>query len=793
MSKTVFRPIIWLFLLFPVVVLGQKETKYTISGYIKDSLNGESLMQSTLFVEELKTGVAANEYGFYSITLPKGNYTIRVQYIGYAPIYRKILLDNNVTMNFEMVSSAQITKEVVVTGQKADQNVKNTQVGRQEITIETAKVIPALLGEVDVLKSIQLLPGVMAAGEGNTGFYVRGGGPDQNLVLLDDATVYNTGHLFGFFSVFNSDAVKGISIEKGAMPAEYGGRISSVVDVKMKEGNMKSWQAEGGIGLIASRLTVQGPLWKNRCSMILSGRRTYIDILTKPLLKNVANGAFAGNAYYFYDINAKVNFRFSDRDRVFLSGYFGRDVFKFKDNTGTFGLDFPWGNTTFTARWNHLFSEKLFANTEVMYNDYQFKANVSYLSVKFNVHSSIKEVTAKTVFDFFPAVNHKVKFGAQYQYRIFTPYTASGSADTTNFANENSYKKYGHETAIFIQDEIDFNDKIRVNFGIRASMFNLVGPFKKVEFSETGIALDTLEFAKGKNIKTYFGIEPRISSRFQVAKNTSIKAGLSVTNQYVHLVSSSVTTLPLDIWVPSSLKIKPQIGAQVSLGVYQNFLDNMLETYIEGYYKHMWNQIEYSETSVSNINVDLEDQFTFGRGWSYGAEFFIKKAKGKFTGWIGYTLAWTQRKFPHLNNGETFSAKYDRRHDLSVVLMYDINKRWNVSSTFVFASGNTTTLPQELYFANNGEIHFIYGKRNAYRLPPYHRLDIGATYRFKPRKHMSHDINFSIYNVYSRQNPYFVYVNITNGSQSKGKVEAKLMQMSLFPILPSITWNFKFY
>ena len=786
-----FTFLLLLFSSIPLLFFGQKTTKYTIAGYIKDSMNGETLMQATVYIEELKIGVATNEFGYYALSMPAGKYTAKVSYLGYNTFYKKINLEADYSMNVELSPFVNVAKEVLITAKKEDNNIKNADVGRQEISVETSKVIPALLGEVDVLKTLQLLPGVMAAGEGNSGFYVRGGGPDQNLVLLDDATVYNTGHLFGFFSVFNSDAVKSITIEKGAIPAEYGGRLSSVVDVKMKEGNLKKWQADGGIGLIASRLTVQGPIWKDRCSVILSGRRTYIDLITKPILKKVADGAFAGNAYYFYDLNAKINFKLSDKDRFFLSGYFGRDVFNFRDNTGTFSLNFPWGNRTFTARWNHVFDEKLFANTELTYNDYLFEAKTDFRDIKFNVNSSIKELSAKIIFDYYPFVNHKFKFGANYHYRIFTPYTASGYADSISFSNTNATKKYAHETAIFIQDEMDINEKLRFNFGIRASMFNLVGPYEKVEFTNRGTIKDTIKFWNDQVVKTYWGIEPRLSMRYQVAKNTSIKSGFCVTNQYVHLVSNSTTTLPFDLWVPSSLKIKPQIGLQYSLGVYQNFKDNMFEAYIEGYYKHMWNQIEYSESSVSNISVDVEDLFTFGRGWSYGAEFFFKKAKGKFTGWIGYTLAWTQRKFPDLNNGKTFSAKYDRRHDLNIVLMYDINKKWNISSTFVYASGNTTTLPQEIYFVN-GSPHFIYGERNAYRLPAYHRLDIGATYKFKVHKHFSSDINFSIYNVYSRQNPYFVYVDIA-GNQTKGSIKAKLKQTSLFPILPSITWNFKIF
>jgi outer membrane receptor for ferrienterochelin and colicin len=746
-----------LILMIVLSVSAQKETKYTISGYIKDGSNGESLMSSIVYVNEISKGTTTNEYGFYSLQLPAGNYTIKISYVGYATQLLPVTLDKDTKLNVEMGPSSVLSKEVVVTAERKDANVSSTNIGRQEITMENAKAIPALLGEVDILKTLQLLPGVQAAGEGNSGFYVRGGGPDQNLVLLDEATVYNTGHLFGFFSVFNSDAIKSVTIEKGSMPANYGGRISSVVDVKMKEGNMKKWTAEGGIGIIASRLTIQGPLKKDKCSIMLSGRRTYIDLFTKEILKKVQDGKFAGNSYYFYDINAKINYRFSDKDRVYISGYFGRDVFKFKDPDGQFSLDFPWGNSTVTGRWNHVFDEKLFMNTSLIYNDYRFAANIKFLDVKFDVKSSIQQITAKIDYDYSPIIGHLMKFGIHYNHHIFTPYTATGSDGTNSFKNSNANKKYAHETAIYFLDEFDVTKWFRLNIGIRGSMFNLVGPYKKIEFNENGSVKDTIQFALDQVVKTYFGIEPRIGMRFQVAKATSIKAGFHMTKQYVHLVPVSNSTLPTDLWVPSSPNVKPQTGLQYSLGVFQNFKDNMIETSVELYYKDLFNLIENGQSAVGNINYDVEDLYTYGRGRAYGSEFFVKKAKGRWTGWIGYTLAWSTRKFPGIDNGKTFPSKYDRRHDLNVVLMWDISKHWRVSSTFVYASGNTTTLPVAIYYVG-GNIHYEWGDRNSWRLPAYHRLDLGVSYMVQKKK-WSYDINFSIYNVYNRQNPYFVYLS----------------------------------
>lgn len=787
----------------PAVQAQGPAPKFTISGYIKDNSNGENLLAATIYIVELGKGTTTNEYGFYSITLPTDTYTVRITYVGLQTQEKQLVLDKDIRLNVELGVTPTEMKEVLVTAERKDANVESTDMGKQELKVEVSKSLPALFGEVDILKTIQLLPGIMASGEGNSGFYVRGGGPDQNLVLLDDAVVYNTGHLFGFFSVFNSDAVKNTTVIKGGMPAEYGGRISSVVDVQMKEGNTKKWSASGGLGIISSRLTVEGPIKKNKCSFILSARRTYIDLILKPILPKIGNGEFAGNEYYFYDINAKMNYLITDKDRLYVSGYFGRDVFKFQDPTGVFKLDFPWGNSTATVRWNHLFSDKLFLNTMFIYNDFGFKANTGFLDIKFQLNSKVQEATAKMDFDYSPFLGHQMKFGLQYNFHVFTPYTATGSAGTTSFKTTNQEKKYAHETAVYFQDDMELTPWFKMNIGLRASTFTFMGPFSKTVFNE-GKAVDTLNYKAGQNIKTYFGVEPRLSMRFKVDKTSSIKVGLTMNRQYVHLVSSSTTTLPIDLWVPSTAVVKPQIGVQAALGYFRNFKDDMIETSVEVYYKHLWNQIEYGESAVGNITVDVEDQFTFGKGWSYGAEFFVKKAKGKWTGWIGYTLAWTWRKFPDINGGKPFLARYDRRHDISIVQMYEINKHWKISATWVFATGQRTTLPVS-FFLNEGQVHYTYGERNWFKLPNYHRLDLGFVYTILPKKkrkiNFTSDISFSIYNAYNRMNPFFIFIdsggdvgggtNTTGGTTTK-TIQFKAKQASLFPILPSLTWNFKF-
>ncbi len=786
-----------LLLLLAFTAIGQAPTRFTISGYVKDGTNGESLLAASVYVVELGKGTNTNEYGFYSMSLPADTYTIRISYVGFGLKEQKVILDKDVKLNVEMGTSSIETQEVVITGERKGENVESTDMGKQEVKIEQAKALPALLGEVDILKTLQLLPGIQSAGEGNSGFYVRGGGPDQNLVLLDDAVVYNTGHLFGFFSVFNSDAIKNTTVVKGGMPANYGGRISSVVDVQMKEGNMKRWNVEGGIGLISSRLTVQGPIKKDKCSFIVSARRTYIDLLLKPILPKIGDGSFAGNEYYFYDINAKINYRISDKDRLYLSGYFGRDVFNFQDPGGNFKLNFPWGNTTATLRHNHVFNDRLFLNTMFIYNDFGFTAKTGYQNVSFSLNSSVREFTAKMDFDYSPKLGHMMQFGWQYNFHIFTPYQASGRSDTTEFKTTNQAKKYAHETSVYFLDDFDATDWLKINIGLRASLFNFMGPFSKIAFAN-GQATDTLNYKPGENIATYWGIEPRLAMRFKVDSKSSIKAGITYNKQYVHLVSSSTTTLPIDLWVPSTAAVKPQIGLQASVGYFRNFKDDMIETSVEVYYKHLWNQIEYGESAVGNITVDVEDLFTYGKGWSYGAEFFVKKAKGKWTGWIGYTLAWTWRQFPDINDGKTFLAKYDRRHDLSIVNMYEINKHWKISATFVFSSGQRTTLPQS-FFLNEGQPHFVYGPRNWYQLPAYHRLDLGFTYTIIPKKKRKldfySDITVSIYNAYNRMNPYFVYIDAKGDPGEKtgnSGFQFRAKQASLFPILPSATWNFKF-
>ncbi len=777
--------LIGLILMLATSAYAQK--KVTLSGYVHDGATGELLIGATVFIKEANQAAQTNNYGFYSISVPAATYAVSFAYVGFTTHTEKLEMVDSKTLNVDLANQ-NVIKEVEISARK-DENVKNTEMGTTKLSIERIKTLPVLFGEVDILKTLQLLPGVQSAGEGNAGFYVRGGGPDQNLVLLDEAVVYNTGHLFGFFSVFNSDAVKDVTLIKGGAPANYGGRLSSVVDVTMKDGNNKEFHAEGGIGLIASRLTLEGPLKKNKGSFLLAGRRTYIDVLTKPFLK----GNLAGSGYYFYDLNLKANYTFSDRDKVFLSGYMGLDKFNYENSTGTFKADIPWGNKTATLRWNHLFSDKIFVNTSVIYNDYNFASSFNQNLFAIKLSSGIKDYNAKSDLDYYTTFHHHFKAGFNYIYHTFTPNQVSGEVDTTVLRPNNALIKYAHEAGAYIMDDFDLTPWLRVNAGIRYSWFGQVGPYTRYIYNLNGVKTDSTAYSSGQLVKSYGGWEPRLNLRFELNEASSIKASIAKTYQYIHLLSDNGTTLPTDVWVPSTYIVQPEIAWQYSVGYFRNFLDNKLETSVEVYYKDLQNQIQYKEGYTPNSLIDPEQEYVFGSGKAYGAEFFINKTQGKFTGWIGYTLAYTNLTFPALNNGQTFPAKYDQRHDVSIVGSYQYSKKWTFSSVFVFGSGTTITLPSSFYFINNNLVQQN-GKLNGFRLFPYDRLDVSAVYtpqHAKPKK-WEGSWAFSIYNVYDRHNPYFLYVNQTGTVNSPGGIKLQVIEVSIFPIIPSITYNFKF-
>lgn len=765
------------------------QEKFTLSGYIRDSLSRETLIGATLQSKLPPKGVSSNQYGYFSITLPTGHYTFLLSYVGYMPTEVEVDLKQDIVRDFYMLSKASLSQEIVISAKKRDLNVKSAQMGQIDLSINKVKSLPVLFGEVDPLKTLQLFPGVSNAGEGNSGIYVRGGGPDQNLILLDDAVVYNSGHLFGFFSIFNGDAIKNISLIKGGMPSQYGGRLSSVLDVSMKDGNMQKFQTEGGIGSISSRLSLQGPIKKDKASFIISGRRTYIDALIKPFIKK--GSQFDGSGYYFYDLNTKFNYKFSSKDRLYLSGYFGRDVFDFVNRKRDFDVAVPWGNSTLTARWNHVFNQKLFVNTTAVYNDYNFSFNAIQSNFNIGLKSGIRDFNIKTDFDHYISPEHKLKYGFQFTKHRFTPSVISGKQDSTVFTPNNSQIKWADEMGAYFQDDWELGTKVKVNYGLRWSSFRQLGPYNNYVLDANGTRIDSVVYRSNETVKFYNGPEPRATLRYAINDETSLKWAVTQNRQYIHLVSNAGTTLPTDIWVPSTLRVKPQISWQYATGIFRNFKDNMFESSIELYYKSMQNQIEYAE-GYTPSSKDTELEFVFGNGWSYGAEFYLNKAKGKFTGWIGYTLAWTFRKFPDINGGKTYPAKYDRRHDLSLVGIYELNPKWKLSAVFVYATGNATTLPEK-FFLVEGVLTQQFSAINKYRLAPYHRLDLSATYT--PGSAKSKRVNgswvFSIYNAYNRRNPYFYYYDQT-GSAATGNFNVQAIQVSLFPVIPSVTYNFKF-
>ena len=782
--------------------------QYTLSGYIKDAKTGEALVGASVFIENNAKGTSTNVYGFYSITISSQLTIVRYSYIGYNQIEKSIDLNKDLRLNIELSEKQDVLDEVIIESKQSDQNTQSTQMGKIELSMDKVKTIPAFMGEVDILKTIQFLPGVSSGGEGNTGFYVRGGGPDQNLILLDEATVYNASHLFGFFSVFNADAIKNVSLTKGGMPSNYGGRLSSVLDITMKDGNYKSFQADGGIGLIASRLTLQGPIKEDTASYIISGRRTYIDVLTEPFIPDTSS--FKGSGYFFYDLTAKLNWRLSDKDRLYLSSYFGRDVFTFNNQDLDFIFNVPWGNATASLRWNHLFSDKIFVNTTAVFTDYNFAFEGGSSSFNFKLASGIRDYNLKQDYTYYHSSLHNFKFGWNYTFHRFIPSSLSASSGDVEFDTQDDVKVFGNESAIYLLDEWNINESLKINLGFRLSMYQHIGPFTRYfKNPNSGVTDSTREYSNFQTIKTYFGPEPRFSARYLLPDQSSFKIGFAHNYQYIHLASISSVSLPTDLWFPSTEIVKPQIGTQYSLGYFKNFSENKYETSIELYYKDLRNLIEYKENSFpeDNLNNNVDNQLTFGNGYSYGAEFFLKKRMGNFNGWIGYTYSKTMRKFDEIDNGDWFPAKYDRRNDLSVVAQYQINDRVNIGAVFVYATGNSLSLPERRWFSlEENRIITVWSKRNQYRLDPYHRLDISITIDSKPFKEVFNkktnkseriekkvvsSWNISVYNLYNRANPYFIFFDYS-GDPLEGTAEFGASQVSLFPILPSITWNFKF-
>jgi hypothetical protein len=761
---------------FSFSFLSYAQNKVTVSGTIRDAVSGETLIGANIRVQELPAAVSvSNTYGFYSIGVPAGNYTLLVTYTGYQSVSKSINLSQNQTADILLSPNNQL-QEVVITNRTKNQQVTDPQMGVEKLSMESIKNVPVLFGEKDILKTIQLLPGIKSAGEGNSGFYVRGGSSDQNLILLDEANVYNASHLLGFFSTFNSDAIKDVSVYKGGMPSQYGGRLASVLDIRMNEGNKNKFTGEGGVGLIASRLKLEGPIEKGRGSFMVSGRRTYADLF----LKLSPDSNLKSTQLYFYDLNAKVNYRFNDKNTVYLSGYFGQDVLGLRE---TFSLD--WGNTTATVRWNHIFNSKLFSNTTLIYSDYNYAIENFDNRSDFKVTSIINDWNLKQDYQYFASNNHTFRFGLNANHHRIKPGNITSSS-TSSINTSEIEKRKGLELAAYVSDEMRMKG-LNIVYGVRVNSFSLLGPGNFKTYNAEGQVTGTTSYSAGKVAKRYFIVEPRISVSYPVSGSQSIKASYTRNSQNLHLLSNSTSALPTDLWVMSSNNIKPQIADQGALGYYQNFKDDQYEFSAEIYYKDMQNQIEYKNAANLRGNEDVEAELLFGEGRAYGVELFLKKRTGKFNGWVGYTLSRTERRFDEISNGEYFPAKQDRTHDLSLVGIYKFPKRWTLSATFVYNTGNAITFPSGKYQLN-GQTQFYYSERNGYRMPDYHRLDLNATLDGKVGKKFQSSWTFGFYNAYNRHNAYIIDFRDDPNDQNR----TQAVQTALFGIIPSVTWNFKF-
>ncbi|MDB5017265.1 MAG: TonB-dependent receptor [Mucilaginibacter sp.] len=770
---------ILLILLFFIATASFAQKRHTVSGTIKDEATGELLIGATVRIKQLpQIGTATNSYGFYSLSAPDGEYTLLFTYIGYETIERQVVLHKSQTINIS-VSPKSTLKEVVISANKPNNdNVASPQMGLEKLNMTQINQVPVLMGEKDILKTISLLPGIKSAGEGNTGFYVRGGASDQNLILLDEATVYNASHFFGFFSTFNSDAIKDVSIYKGGMPAEYGGRLSSVLDIKMNDGNNKNFTVQGGLGLIASRIKVEGPLVKDKGSFMISARRTYLDLF----LKASSDSTIKGSSIYFYDINAKANYHFDDKNAIYLSGYFGKDVLSLKNTFGT-----NWGNSTGTIRFNHIFNNKLFSNTSLIYSNYNYTIQSLQSTDNFKATSKITDVNLKEDLQYSMGNNHTLKFGLNVLHHDIAPGDITTTA-ASSFNNISIEQRYGFENAAYVSDEWKASDKLTILYGLRLSGMFLLGPGTFSTYDAAGNTVTSVKYNSGQLVKSYLNLEPRFSASYQLNEESSVKASYNRNTQNIHLLSNSTSSTPTDLYVMSSNNIKPEIADQISTGWFRNFKDNTYEFSAELYYKQLQNQIDYKDGAQLIANQNVESQLTYGSGRAYGVELFLKKKYGQFNGWIGYTLSRTELKFNDINNGNYYPARQDRTHDLSVVGIYQLNKRWSFSGTFIYGTGNAVTYPSGKYDIG-GLTTYSYTQRNGSRMPSTNRLDIGATLEGKEHKKFHSSWTFGIYNVYGHADPYLI--TFRDSKTVPNTTEA--VQTSIFPTpIPSVTWNFKF-
>ena len=747
------------------------QEKFVINGNLKDKATGEAIIRAVIRIEELPSiGVLSNEYGFYAIALPKGKYTLLVSQLGYEKYKEQIQLDSNLNLTI-FLKSANTLKEVVVESGRKNDNLLKPQMGTETLDMKTISKVPVIFGEKDILKTLQLLPGVKSAGEGNSGFYVRGGSADQNLILLDEAPVYNASHLLGFFSTFNSDAIKDVTLIKGNTPAQYGGRLSSVLDVKMKDGNNQDFNVNGGLGLIASRISIEGPLQKDNSSFIISGRRTYADAFL------LASKEFKGTVLYFYDLNMKANYKIDAKNRLFISGYFGKDELGLK-NLG----EIDWGNKTGTIRWNRIVSSRLFLNTSFIFSDYNYNVKAKNGDNNVAINSNIKDLNLKQDYTFYANPRNTLRFGFNSILHTITPTTINGNLVSI----KQKEGRNGFENAIYLSNYYKANDNLSLDYGMRFSAYSLMGGDAYYQYEGDQI-IKTIQLGKYSFGKTYLNPEPRITSNYRLNDVVSFKAGYARNVQHLHLLSNATASTPADQWIGNSYNIRPEIADQISIGYVQGFKKNNYELTTELYYKNIQNQVDYKNGADIYTVKDVESQLLYGIGRAYGLELLLKKKEGQFTGWISYTLSKTERKINGINENNWYNAKQDRTHDLAVVGVYTLNPRWSVSGVFVYNTGDAVTFPTGKYEIQ-GQTVYQYASRNANRMPTNHRMDISVTYDKKKIKRTQESWNFSLYNVYGRENAY----QINFQDDPKDPSRTQIIQTALFKWIPSVTYQFKF-
>lgn len=771
---------------------GQK--RVAVNGRVIDKNTREALIGATIYIKGTTEGTISNEEGYFLLRVLPGNHIVAASYLGYQTDTAQINTSVNQTLNFNLTRSLIQTEEVIVTAKNPEDNIKSIETGEVRLSMREIKKLPALMGESDFLRIIQLSPGISSANDGNSGFYVRGGGADQNLVLLDNATIYNANHVLGFFSVFNSKTIANTKLIKSGMPAQYGGRLSSIVNVSTRDGDYTKYGVTGSIGLLSSGVSIEGPIGKDKLSFLIAARRSYISEVLQPLVTSTiknSSGFYQNSEYYFYDLNAKLSFKPNRKDKISISYYQGGDDYKISKPEFDFANNLKWGNKVLALNWSHNFDKGYNLATSVTTTNYAFNLSANQNTVNVNLFSGVNDFTFKSILTKTLSKGTIIKTGIEHVYHQFRPNNLDASALDTDLELGSNRLLNSHETSLFYNHETNIIGNLRAGIGVRLTNYMHVGPYNQMIKNAIGEITDTITYSNKDVIKTYQSVEPRLSLRYQINKLSSVKGAVTYNTQYIHLVSSSSVTLPTDVWLPSTNLIEPQKGVQYTCGYFRNVMEHTYTSSINVYYKDFKNQIELLSGYIGNFKDNIfEESMVFGSGNSYGMELWVQKQQGRLSGWIGYTLSKTNRQFDEINEGKIYPAKYDRKHDINVVVSYDLNQTWSLSGTFIYATGNALTLPEAKYVIEKNIIT-DFGETNTFRMPDYHRLDLSVNYLLSKTKKFESSLNFSIFNVYNRANPFYIYFEI-DGDIENGNINITPKQLTLFPIMPSITWSFKF-